>query len=804
MEVPARRRSHHRRLPPPSSPSTKCTRHSPNSQSCYSFLERGGVTGYDTDTTYRYDDAGNVKRIADTAAGRTPDVQCFTYDGLRQLTKAWTTPNSADTSCDTGPSASTVGGPYPYWQSFTYDDARNRKTETQHGLAGAADVTRTYNYPSTGQPRPHAVQTVVGGTNSLGFEYDAAGNTVSRSEGGKSQTSEYDYQGHLSKVTDEAGKVTSFLYDADGARLIRRAPDATTLYLPGMEVRKAAGTGAITATRYYTHAGRTVATQANDKKLHWLTGDHNGTAMTAINAVTGERSRRYYTPFGTQRGAEGVFPGERGYVGGTNDATTGLVHLGAREYDPSTGRFTTVDPVLEPNRPASLNAYAYADNSPITYADPTGEKPHCGTGCEYNPGTGKVHYYDNTPCKKCLAKQQKSNGGSSGSDYARDKEAARRLQSARIAAAEAKAKVISAAKALVQIAADELGITDALDCFTKGDLGACGATALNVAASFVGGLAGKLLAKYGAPWKWKQGAALLKRIWNLGGDLVNGAKEWWRTSRRVKQLDCNSFVPGARVVMADGKRKPIKDVRVGDRVLATDPVTGKTSAELVTAEIVGHGTKHLVKLTVDVDGKKGGKTATITATDGHPFWTPKQRAWVDAGHLTKGTWLQTSAGTWVQITATRKWTAHHATVHNLTVNTHHTYYISAGAGAVLVHNTGGLCGRDNNYAYPKQDGFDGPPVDVELPGGHRFDRYGYDPTEDGGEFASPEGTPFAMRALSKKAASRRVTTYEVVEPFTVQTGIVRPWFGQPGGGFQYHLPAPVNELLKSGRIRVAE
>ena len=68
-------------------------------------------------------------------------------------------------------------------------------------------------------------------------------------------------------------------------------------------------------------------------------------------------------------------------------------------------------------------------------------------------------------------------------------------QVAKEKAEEAKQKVIQVAKALGQILMDEIGITDALNCFTQGDLGACAETALNVAMSFIGGVAGKPLKK---------------------------------------------------------------------------------------------------------------------------------------------------------------------------------------------------------------------------------------------------------------------------------------------------------------------
>ncbi|NJP90424.1 glycohydrolase toxin TNT-related protein [Nonomuraea sp. FMUSA5-5] len=110
--------------------------------------------------------------------------------------------------------------------------------------------------------------------------------------------------------------------------------------------------------------------------------------------------------------------------------------------------------------------------------------------------------------------------------------------------------------------------------------------------------------------------------------------------------------------------------------------------------------------------------------------------------------------------------------------------------------------RDNNYRWPRNNGFDGPPVDLRLNSGDRFDRYGYDPALDGGRFVSPAGTAFETRALDRSARSRRLTTYEVTRPIDVQYGLVRPWFGQPGGGFQILLPNGIDSLLKNGDIRV--
>jgi hypothetical protein len=131
----------------------------------------------------------------------------------------------------------------------------------------------------------------------------------------------------------------------------------------------------------------------------------------------------------------------------------------------------------------------------------------------------------------------------------------------------------------------------------------------------------------------------------------------------------------------------VDKIKIGDLVVATDPETGATAAKAVTHMITGDGDKNLVSVTVDTDGRHGDRTGVLVATDHHPFWIPRLHQWVDATDLQPGQWLQTSTGTWVQITAINRWTQH-ARVHNLTVDNLHTYYVLAGTTPVLVHNNG--------------------------------------------------------------------------------------------------------------------
>ena len=59
------------------------------------------------------------------------------------------------------------------------------------------------------------------------------------------------------------------------------------------------------------------------------------------------------------------------YTGAYLDPT-GLYHLRARQYDPSTGRFTTQDPLPNPVLDPYVSAYAYANDAPTVLVDPSG------------------------------------------------------------------------------------------------------------------------------------------------------------------------------------------------------------------------------------------------------------------------------------------------------------------------------------------------------------------------------------------------------------------------------------------------
>jgi RHS repeat-associated protein len=175
-----------------------------------------------------------------------------------------------------------------------------------------------------------------------------------------------------------AGNTSSFVYDGDGTRLLRRDPTAATLFLDDTELT--ATSSGVTATRYYTAGGATVA-ERTPTALTWLTADQQGSEQLAITS-TGMVSRQRYLPYGAPRGTTNQLPTDRGFLGKVQDNTTGLVDLGARYYDPTIAKFVSPDPLDNNADSDTANPYSYANDNPITLSDPTGLKPaECWGSC---------------------------------------------------------------------------------------------------------------------------------------------------------------------------------------------------------------------------------------------------------------------------------------------------------------------------------------------------------------------------------------------------------------------------------------
>ncbi|MFI6939411.1 RHS repeat domain-containing protein [Streptomyces sp. NPDC050418] len=355
----------------------------------------GQITTESQKDTYSYDLAGKITEIREQANGQTAQSQCFKYDALARLTNAYTRAAGGDCAAV----ASDFKGPAPYQTAYTHDRIGNLQSVTDTDAAGK-QTKRDYLYPgyddsgawtTPNADQPHGVRkinnTVTGGAaTSDTFTYNADGQMTKRAEPGAGKNTDYTWTklGQLAtvKTTKSTGsELTRYTYDADGNLLVRTTPSETVVNLGATELTTTDGK-TVTATRHYTCGGSAVAmrtTGPNGGTVTYLMADGQASTQLSVDATTAAFERRRYTPFGDER--SGTLPEgtDRGFLGKTEDTSTGLSLLGARAYDPKLGRFLSPDPLQFPYSPQLLSAFSYTHNDPINFSDPTGMAQVCGS-----------------------------------------------------------------------------------------------------------------------------------------------------------------------------------------------------------------------------------------------------------------------------------------------------------------------------------------------------------------------------------------------------------------------------------------
>jgi RHS repeat-associated protein len=238
---------------------------------------------------------------------------------------------------------------------------------------------------------------------------------------GSTQGITYYPTGLVDQVKQSSGTRTqtiTYVYDADGNLLVAEDPAAITYYGDGgAEELTFTTAGAISsATRFYSQspdgtiivrAVTGITTTGSTSNVYYEVTDPQHTAVQAINASTLAASRRSYDPYGNQLTSASTWPDNKAYLDQVKDAPTALDLLGARQYNPVTGAFLSLDPVLESGSPQQMGGYTYAANNPASTSDPSGLSQYVGGGTAPNPcgadasascnpnGTGGVNGGDN-------------------------------------------------------------------------------------------------------------------------------------------------------------------------------------------------------------------------------------------------------------------------------------------------------------------------------------------------------------------------------------------------------------------------
>jgi RHS repeat-associated protein len=696
------------------------------------------------DLTYTYDQAGNITAEADNRTNTTTETQCYTYDPLDRLSQAWTATDTCTANPATNGNA-TIGDPIPnsaYWTSWTFDPLGDRTSQTNHALPGATagDTTTNYTYPTPGagvaQPHTLSSTSTTGptGSSSTSYHYDPAGNTTQRALPTGTQNLTWTDTGKLSTLTSPAG-TTSYVYDANGGELLRHDPAATTLFLPGEELVLTTSTNVVTGTRFYALPGGGQAQRTgNGTNYTYEITDQHATSLLSLDNTAQNPTFRQETPYGAPRGTPPTtWPDQHGFLDKPTDTTTGLVDVGARAYDPTTGRFTSLDPILNPTDPQSMTGYTYANANPVTSSDPSGlMMASCVDGCHDTgdpfalPGGGvaesNVGVIHPNPVPPPSKGKHSGHGSTAAASSGGGGNGAGQTTSGCITEPYAMGSgggVIcsGAAPPPAPPARDcsQFGYMVADACDTANAETAAGpVSAAQMAAAGVILLLLNFIPIVGEVSDALAGGEILAE----GGDILAGAADSAGAdgaaadegaANDAASACSHSFAGTTAVLMADGTTKPIDQVKVGDRV--SDSIPGASlglpdQTHTVTAVHVTHTDQDYTDVTINTPHG----SATITGTNNHPYWDATTHTWTPANQLQIGDQLQSSNGTRVTITAIRDYTTTTVT-YDLTIDTLHTYYVEAGDTPVLVHNCNDV-GHANIHQFPgikigKSQFFDG-------------------------------------------------------------------------------------------------
>jgi RHS repeat-associated protein len=176
-----------------------------------------------------------------------------------------------------------------------------------------------------------------------------------------------DAENRLVSVTGAA--TANFYYDADGKQ-VRAIVDGVATYYVGnhYEVKNSV------VTKYY-FAGATRLAVRTGGTLSFLLGDHLGSSSVTTNANGVKTASALYKAFGETRytlgnlGTDYKFTGQR-----EESALGGIYFFQSRWFDPSLGRFMSPDSIVPTGSQGTQawDRYAFVNNNPVRYNDPTG------------------------------------------------------------------------------------------------------------------------------------------------------------------------------------------------------------------------------------------------------------------------------------------------------------------------------------------------------------------------------------------------------------------------------------------------
>jgi RHS repeat-associated protein len=315
-------------------------------------------------TAHGYNGFGELDRYSAAFAGKELFALQYEYDALGRLVRK----------------TETIQGQRNRY-AFEYDDAGRLAHVTRNG-----ETASRYEYDVNGN-RAHykgrfgeskgvydQQDRIIAYGNAV-FSHNPSGQWSSRTAEGRTTRYHYDEFGNLRGVDLADGTRIEYLIDAANRRIGRKIQGRLAQgFLWQSGLRPAAeldGEGKVVSRFVYADRINVPEYVERGGRTYRIIADRLGSVRVVIDAETGEVAQRMdYDEFG--RVLQDTNPGFQpfGFAGGLYDHLTGLVRFGARDYEPSVGRWTAPDPLLFIG--GQTNLYVYVENGPVNWTDPYG------------------------------------------------------------------------------------------------------------------------------------------------------------------------------------------------------------------------------------------------------------------------------------------------------------------------------------------------------------------------------------------------------------------------------------------------
>jgi RHS repeat-associated protein len=305
------------------------------------------LTGVQAATSTTTIDAYTITRDADgnpTALTTPTGPITYTYDSLGRITEA-----CYGTSCATNKI------------TYTYDNDGNITAETN----GSTTTTNTFNAGD------ELTQSVAGSTTTTNT-FDADG----RETASGSTTYTYNAANELTSTT-KAGTTTTYTYDGNGNRVTSTVGSNETTYTwdTNSPLAELATTTTGSSTENYLWGDGSLGFTTSSGSYFDL-HDYQGSTVGVISSTGVLQSTASYDPYGntiSSTNVVGTAPSQQIAWQGQVLDLTGQYDLRAREYNPASATFLSVDPLPQATTASAVSPYSYGADRPTVNWDPSGE-----------------------------------------------------------------------------------------------------------------------------------------------------------------------------------------------------------------------------------------------------------------------------------------------------------------------------------------------------------------------------------------------------------------------------------------------